>query len=246
MDASILEDIGLTGSEIKVFLALLELGTSTAGNIIERANLQNAVVHRAFNTLIKKGLLTYAYEGKIKKYQAIEPKLLLDYLDEKKERVKKILPELEARKQLQYNKARATTFEGVRGIKTLLNLMIETKSEDYCAYGGPQSAEDVLGIPFWEIFHKRRIKRKINAKLIFHQSLYKWFKKLNKEKFTEVRLTKENFEEITETIICGNRVAIIVYLENPFGFLMQEKSAAESYKHFFEILWSHSESRYKK
>ena len=52
MDTQILEDIGLTGSEIKVFLTLLELGSSTAGKVVGKSGLQNAVVHRAFHSLI--------------------------------------------------------------------------------------------------------------------------------------------------------------------------------------------------
>ena len=82
MDTSILEDIGLTGAEIKVFLTLLELGTSTAGKVVEKSGLQNAVVHRAFHSLAEKGLITYVKEGKIKHYQTIEPKQLLNFLEE--------------------------------------------------------------------------------------------------------------------------------------------------------------------
>jgi len=84
MDTSILEDVGLTGAEIKVFITLLEVGSSTAGRIVEKSGLQNAVVHRAFHSLANKGLITYVMEGRIKQYQAIEPKLLLNFLDEKK------------------------------------------------------------------------------------------------------------------------------------------------------------------
>ena len=45
MDTAILEDIGLTNAEIKVYLSLLELGTATAGPIIEKSCLQSSVVH---------------------------------------------------------------------------------------------------------------------------------------------------------------------------------------------------------
>ena len=84
MDTTILNDLGLTGAEIKVFISLLELGSSSAGKIIKQSGLQNAVVHRAFHSLSEKGLITYVYEGKIRIYQAIEPKALLNFLDEKK------------------------------------------------------------------------------------------------------------------------------------------------------------------
>jgi len=54
---------------------------------------------------------------------------------------------------------------------------------------------------------------------------------------TQVRFTEKDFEELTETIICGNRVGIIIWLDNPFGFLIEDGLAARSYRKFFEILW---------
>ena len=114
MDTSILEDIGLTGAEIKVFLALLEAGSSNAGKIVEKSGLQNAVVHRAFHSLAEKCLITYVFEGRIKKYQAIEPKLLLSFLDEKKARLEKILPELEAKRKLAKEKPKEGDIECVQ------------------------------------------------------------------------------------------------------------------------------------
>lgn len=238
MDTSILEDIGLTGAEIKVFLSLLELGSSTAGKVVEKSGLQNAVVHRAFHSLAEKGLITYVKEGKIKHYQTIEPKQLLNFLDEKKARIEKILPELEAKREIAKQKPQAIIFQGMRGVKELITLMLDTTSKEYFAYGGPQKAHDLLGDFFWENFHRKRIKKNIKAKLLFHSSLKWWVDDLNKKfKLTTVKTTKRNFEELTETIICGKRVAIIIYLDKPFGFLIEEQIAANSYKRFFELVW---------
>lgn len=242
MDTSILEDIGLTGAEIKVFLTLLELGSSNAGKVVEKSGLQNAVVHRAFHSLAEKGLISYVQVGKIKQYQSIEPKQLLNFLDEKRARLQKILPELEEKTKESEEKPQAILFQGVRGVKELINLMIDTSSKEYNAYGGPQKAHDLLGDFFWENFHKKRLKNGIKAKLLFHYSLKWWADELNnKFKLTKVKTTKRNFEELTETIVCGNKVAILVYLDKPFGFLIKEKLAAESYRRFFELIWKQAE-----
>ncbi|MDD9953581.1 MAG: hypothetical protein OXR66_04545 [Candidatus Woesearchaeota archaeon] len=237
MDTSILEDIGLTGAEIKVFIALMELGSSTAGPVVERSGLQNAVVHKAFHSLGAKGLITYAMEGRIRWYQAVEPKLLLGFLDEKKTRLAKLLPELEAKREIAKHKPQATTYQGARGVKELINLMIETDATQYYAYGGSQFAHDLLGDYFWENFHTRRSKNGINGSILFHSSLKTWGKELNKYKKTTVKITDTDFEELTETIICGDRVAIIVYLEKPYGFLLDEERAARSYRNFFQLIW---------
>ena len=239
MDTEILEDIGLTRAEIKVFLALLELGSSTAGKVVEKSGLQNAVVHRAFHSLAKKALITTIKEGKINRYQTIEPKRLLNFIDEKKAKLEKILPELEIKREQAKEKSKARICHGVRGVKELITLMIDTDVKDYYGYGGPQKADDLLGHFFWENFHAKRVKKKIKAQLLFHSSLKWWADEMNKKfKFTEVRTTKKEFEELTETIVCANRVAIIIYLDKPFGFLIEEQSAANSYKKFFKIIWN--------
>ena len=74
MDISILEDIGLTNAEIKVYLSLLELGTASAGPIIEKSGLQSSVVHMTLNKLIDKGFVSFVKEGKRNYYQSSNPK----------------------------------------------------------------------------------------------------------------------------------------------------------------------------
>jgi len=67
MDTDILEDLGLTSTEIKVYLALLELGSASAGTVLEKSKLPNSTLHRDLNSLIDKGLVNYILEGKRKR-----------------------------------------------------------------------------------------------------------------------------------------------------------------------------------
>ena len=90
MDTKILEDIGLSNSEIKVYIALLELDKSTAGPIIDKSNLPSSVVYMSLHKLLGKGLISFIKEGQIKHYQASNPDHLVQFIDEKKETDKKI------------------------------------------------------------------------------------------------------------------------------------------------------------
>ena len=130
MDDSILEDIGLTRAEIKIFLTLLKLGSSTAGEIVEKSGLQNAVVHRAFHSLSEKGLISYIFEGKKKYYQSADPKIFIQFIDEKKSRLEELLPELIKQQNTAVHKPIATIYKGKRGVKELLNKMIDTNSKE--------------------------------------------------------------------------------------------------------------------
>ncbi|MDO8481401.1 MAG: helix-turn-helix domain-containing protein [Nanoarchaeota archaeon] len=238
MDTSILEDLGLTGAEIKVFLALLELGSTNAGSVVEKSGLQNAVVHRAFHSLAEKGLVSSILEGKIRRYSAANPSHLLEFVDEKKSRLQTLLPELELKRKMAKTAPQATLFQGVRGTKELLYSLLETGGKEYASYGGPIQSNEALGEYFWESFHNRRIKKGVTAKLLFHTSLNSWGVQLSKKKKTQVRLTSQALEGLTETIICGNRVGIVLWMEKPYGFLMEDKAVADSYRKFFDVLWN--------
>jgi sugar-specific transcriptional regulator TrmB len=230
-----LESLGMTGSEINTFLASLELGPSKAGSIVKKSQVQNAVVHRALQSLIGKGLITTNYEGRIRIYQAIEPEQLLIHLDEKRAQLAEIIPLLK-KKQARSN-GKATLYEGSRGVKECMLQMLNTKTTQYYAYGGPQKAHDLLGDFFWKDFHVKRVQKNIHAQLVFRNDLLWWARELSKQSKTTVRISTLKIEEQTETVICGHRVAVIVYGEKPYAFLIEDPSVAQSYAQYFRSIW---------
>ncbi|MDP7181218.1 MAG: helix-turn-helix domain-containing protein [Candidatus Woesearchaeota archaeon] len=237
MNTAVLEDLGLTGAEIKVFLTLLEVGSSSAGPVVGKSGLHNAVVHRALHSLADKGLVTYVLEGKTRRYASVAPNHLLAFIDEKKEKLKALLPELDKRRSLATARPQGTVFQGARGVRELMHILLDTQSKEYYSYGGARISAKILGSHFWDGFHRRRIDKDIKAKLLFHSSIKDWSEYLQKKKLTTVRLIPQKFDELTETIICGDRVGINIYTDKPFGFLIEESAAAASYKGFFDMLW---------
>ena len=71
MKKSLLEDIGLTRSEINVYLALLELGSSTTGKIIDKAKVSSSKIYEVLDKLIQKGLVSFIIKSGIKYFQAL-------------------------------------------------------------------------------------------------------------------------------------------------------------------------------
>ena len=127
-------------------------------------------------------------------------------------------------------------FQGKRGIKEIWNTMLEEPGTLY-DYGGSKIAHELMGEIFWEIFHSRRIQKKKPVQFIFYTSLKSQGEKIKQMKYSDVKYTKKESEELTETVISGNKVAILIYTEEPYGFLIESKTAVESYKKFFDVLW---------
>ena len=237
MDTSHLEGIGLTNAEVKVYLALLSLGSSKTGPIIEKSGLQSSVVYTSLAKLIEKGFASSIKEGKMKYYQATDPKNIIQYIDEKKRNVEALIPQLISRQMMAKERPEATLFRGVRGVKELLLELLEAGGKEHHTLGSPKEST-MMGDAWWVNYHKKRASKGIAAKLIFNESLRKWAKEVKyNERFTEVRFTRQGFEPLTETIIRNDKVGIIIWTEKPIGVLIHNKILADSYNEFFELIW---------
>ncbi len=237
METDILEDLGLTSTEIKVYLSLLELGSSGAGSLIEKAKLPNSTIHRDLNSLIKKGLVNFIFEGKRKVYQATDPDYFFDFIDDKKRRFEEILPELREKQKSKKEGESASVYKGIRGIKEVYNLMINSNGKEYNTFGGGPITSEVMGLTWWLNLHKRRVANKLPSRQVFDESVKEAGKDIAKNKLTEIRYVDKEFAQFQETIIVGDNVAIAVFSENPYAFMIKDRHIAESYRKYFELLW---------
>lgn len=236
MNLEILEDLGLTPSEIKTYITLLELGSSTAGPILEKSGLQNSVIHRALNSLIGKGIINFIMEGKRKVYQATNPENLIEYIEEKKRRFQEILPELK-NKQHAKKEEIATIYKGKRGLQEIYNTIINTKAKEYNTFGGGKDVSAFMGLTWWINLHARRAANKLPSRQIFDETVREQASQITSKPLIKARYLPAQFASFQETVIAGDYVAINVFTEDGYGFLIKDKKVADSYRKYFEALW---------
>ena len=235
MNTKILEDIGLTKGEINVYLALLELGPSTAGSILEKASIQNSVFHFNIHRLIEKGLVSYIKKGRIKVYKAADPNNFLIYLKDKEKQIEKILPELKEKQAKIKEKEETELFKGMKGIITLLNILIEnTKRGDEFLFFSADIDEKNKEIQrFYKRYDIKRKDKGLITKGIAPKKLKLLFKK---RKYLKMKYT--NMPLPANTGICNNKMALISWGEKPTGILIQSKQIVKKQIEFFNELWN--------
>ena len=237
MDTEILEELGLTRTEIKIYLVLLELGSSSAGAILEKSKLPNSTVHRDLNSLIESGLVNFILEGKRKIYQATNPMHFFSFIEEKKRKFEEILPGLKEKQKRAVKEEFASVYKGIRGIKEVYSIMINAGGKEYNTFGGGPITSEIMSFTWWLNLHKRRIANKLPSRQVFDESVRKGGKEIAKNPLTKIRYVDKDFAQFQETIIVGDFVAIAVFSDNPYAFLIKDKNVAESYKKYFELLW---------
>ncbi len=243
MDEDILKDLGFSGGEIKVYFALLELQEASIGEINKRAQITPSKTYIILDKLIAKGVISYSMKGKIKQFQALNPRKLLEILNERqkkidmqKKEIEQILPRLEAKKK--EKKQFSTVYQGYEGMKTLYDEII-----DYCnrnkenfigfAMQNEEYENDVL-MYFFKRYDKIREEMKIKTQLIASNDkieLRKHNSKYLKFKFIDFKLP-------TGLIIWGDNVAYLSWTEKPSGFVIHSVDVAKSNKDFFKEMWN--------
>ena len=118
-----LKELGLGKNEIKVYITLIKEGTLAIPDIAKKSSVHRVNVYDSIRQLIEIGMVSYKEIEKKKYYSATNPKNLTLILKQKEEKIKAIIPQLETFYHESENKAQI--FEGLDGIKKILNDMLE-------------------------------------------------------------------------------------------------------------------------
>ena len=120
MDTEILEQIGLSKNEIKVYFALLELDQSSATPIVRKAKIPNSKIYPTLDKLIQKGLVSSVIKNNVKYFQASNPEHLIDFIKQKEKqlfeqenKIKDLIPQIELNRKLAQEKQEAKIYEGI-------------------------------------------------------------------------------------------------------------------------------------
>lgn len=227
----VLEQIGFSPNEIKVYLALNDYGSNKAGRIAKLAQIDRSSCYNALRLLIEKGLVSYVLIGKVKWFQITDPRRLMDYIKEQEENVKTILPELSRRHKAGKIEGQVRLFKGVKGIKSIFLDIIRTGENNY-AFGSEGQFSKRMP-EFVVQFNRLKKEKNIKTKLIIREGR----KEVDNKKTSEHRYLKNVTESPAVTNIYGNKIAIIIWTDVPEGIVIENEAAAKAYKSYFDVMW---------
>ena len=239
MNTKILENMGLTKNEIKVYLALLELGTTTTGPLAKKSELHTSRVYESLNKLIEKGLASFVIKANRKHYSAANPDVILDILEKEKRDIISILPELKAMHKQRPGEEKVTMFEGYKGVKSVYDNIVRTlnKGDEILVFGARGADESFMSNTFFIEYTKRRVEKGIKMKMIFNDDARQTGKYYSKLKNTEVRYMPKNMKTPAAVDIYSNNVGTLILKPKPIVFLTTSKEVSDSYRAFFKLFW---------
>ena len=226
-----LEEMGLTEMETKVYLALLELGPSLAGRISRKTGIHRRNIYDITERLIKKGLIGYILKNNRRVFEAVNPERFLDVIKEREESFLEVLPRLKMLYEKTKEKQETNFYSGKEGLRSVFEDQLDDKNGEILILGASKNAFEVL--PFYfKWYDQLRVKRKIKVKIIASENLGK------NVPLSEIRYIPEKYANPLAVNIYKDKVALIFWKkENPFAVVIKEKEVADSYKNYFDLVW---------
>lgn len=248
MDLEVLKKIGLSNAEIKVYLALLELGITTVGQIIKKSGIPSSNIYPILESLINKGLISYTISANKRYFKAEDPNRLKEFLNEQKEqlnnqekRLSEVILGLRERQEISEKPQESFTYEGIKGIKTALEFVLKIlkKGDTFMVVDASEISNEILRAYFND-FSKRRAMAGIKYKIIYGTDLLKFAEIRKKDKLTEARILPKEVKIPSISWIFGEYVVIAVFSEHPVALMIKNKQVSEGFNANFKILWNMS------
>ncbi|MCB9359092.1 hypothetical protein H6503_04125 [Candidatus Woesearchaeota archaeon] len=243
MEPRLLEGIGLTEAETRVYLALAELGSTKTGPLSTRSKVSYSKIYKILYRLEQKGLVGHIVKGKVKFFKAMEPSRILDYVDEKsrtleqqRAEIEKALPELESIIPSD-DTPESITYYGFKAIKNLLLSMIEELKGggEYYVLGAMYG--EVIGVrPFYKDFHSRRTEKRIKVKMLANPNVRG---SIEPETLKDASIRYMPTDLITNmnTYFYNDIAIIILWIKEPIAFYMKSRDAVRSFRTYFDTFW---------
>ncbi|MBI2476380.1 MAG: helix-turn-helix domain-containing protein [Candidatus Taylorbacteria bacterium] len=160
-----LKAAGLNEKEASVYLAILELGESSVQRIADKAGIKRTTVYDVIESLKEKGLIGNTLKGKRRKFFVDDPRGILRMLDEKRNKIEKIIPDLLSKSGAFDKKPRSRFFEGIESMKEIYHDILKHSDAPIKSWM-TEASLDMFDRDFIEFFNSNRIKNKIWAQMI--------------------------------------------------------------------------------
>jgi len=236
--------LGFTRNEAIVYAELCQQGTCTASEIATKTNLHRSVVYDNLERLSLRSLINKVHTNNQTKFFVNNSSALIEQIQLEKIKlhdklaIAKRLSETISQQQ-NFSKSETSLSKGTQAVRAIYKKILLEK--EYFAFGAPLNAVTIMGTTFWDNIDVKTKDAGIAVKLLFNKSMYDIGTQMNKKyKNISVRFTENEFEYLTQTIIYGDSVAVIVWSQIPIVIEINDTAVFESYKHFFKLLWKQS------
>ena len=235
----VLKSLGLLESEVKTYLATLELGPSTVLEINKKIGLSRQAIYTAIESLITLGLMSSVEKGKKTLFAAESPERLRSFAESKLKKMESTVREIkDITKDLTLiqkgDKPVVKMFEGKEGLVSLLQELVNTKPHHIDEFTNEDAIAKILTDndlrPIKDYLDKSRATTNLLSKSSNTDG--------NIRKFTKRKvLTRKDIDVNADISVYNDKVAFMTFSGNGISVLIDSKDIADAVRSLFKLAW---------
>lgn len=245
----ILKQLGLTQTEIKIYITGLNYYDISVNELVKQTGLNRTTIYHALGTLSKKALIAKKSNGNKLLFIMTKPDRIGNLLDEKisflkkqKEEVSALVPLLlHQLNQVEY-KVNVSHYEGIEGVKLVIEDALYCKSRHWDVIAPIDNFFSQFDPNYKKYFMDTRRSRGLTTRSL-------WERKDSQKKLTAAQIKERNPRILPEvmfgkfrSVICiyDDKLLIINSLKEITAVLVQSKEIHDTILAVFEGLWINS------
>lgn len=237
-----LSQLGIPAHAAKVYLALLDLGTASASDLVRKTKLHRPIVYQALEQLCKQSLVTFSPKKRGKVYAAESPEQLQQQLDKLTKEFNRLLPSLKQRYAGNNKQPQIKYFAGEDVVTAVYDDVLATckKGDMFYRYESPR---DYKKFDEWlpPEYFERICHRKEVDKWVITNAKTKRIKKRVLERIERaVPADFDPFEYDITQIIYNTKVAFIDF-ETKTAWIIDSPRFANFQRQLFKLLFQRLE-----
>lgn len=241
--------LGFNKAEALTYLALLDLGQSSAGPIVKEVGMHRQQIYDALAVLKRNNLVSEVVKKNRKHWTASHPQEVVRQISEKESLAEKILPSLAAQYNLSANKQEVKVYDGISGFITVhkINIKKQPKNTSVPVVGanGWNWVEQMRNGHYLKPYEKTRIGKNITHQLVFFEKerantiklVKKYFGDKPAARKREYRFLPDYFESPVGMQIWHDNITLIIYQPTVLVIQITNRLVVENFRKYFELLW---------
>jgi len=233
----VLTEFGLTSKESEIYLILLKSGHCTAAELSKKTNILRQTVYDVLDKMLSRGIIGESISNNTKVFTAVNPKVLLQMIENKKKIFAAALPEFAEIALGSKTELNVKTFIGMKGLKSIWDDMLVVGKDTFFIID-----YDVFGQLFKELFIQNFIAKRVE-KGFWHNVIFtskstpKIYDKSEPERMRNVRYLFKLKEFKSTIFFYGDKMGFFTTGEQPAAILIENKEVVASVRSVYKVLW---------
>jgi len=238
-----LQELGFSSKEVKVYLALLELGQAQITPLARKAQINRTTTYDIVSSLMREGLIHRVLDTKKETYKAHQPQRIpqiiekrIADLEDRQKKAQRMVAQLQLLANKAPGKPRVSIFEGIDGIKEMYEDTL-LSPEPIVSFSSTESLES-FDQKYLHDYYRRRAKKKVFIRAIINdvKSAHE-YQALDKKLYRSLRIVPLEMMDIGPEVYVYENKTSFFSLKERYGVLIESADIANSLKKLYELAW---------